>query len=281
MNARTIVLIAALALLGFGLVLVVSDMFGEPPQERSLTPAVAAVQIAPYTVISQDMIRTDTPVNERDAYDQGLYPFDSVVGLMSASPIQIGDQLTTVNAKPVEEVRFAPDFDKEIVTFQAQVDRAVGGQLRPGHLINIYGNGRDAEARTDFTELVQPYVTVVKVSASGRAYTNATPRADPETGEYVVEGGDRDQAVNLITVAVPPDQAFKIINAFGARGLDPWVTLAANQTAGLAVATPATPAPPPTAGVSPELGPTLTALWNAINATPAAAPPRTGFGGAR
>jgi len=283
MNSRTLILIFAVALLGVGLLMVLADLFAEPPVESKVTPAVAAVQIDPYTVITQDMIKAGDPVRGQDAFERGLYPVQSVVGLMSTSQILPGTQLNGVNAKPIEKVRFVQDLGLEIVSFQAGVDRTVGGELRPGHIVNLYGFGRDEETRQNFTELIESRLWVVKVSAgAGSVVSNATPRPDPDTGEYKVEGGDREQPTTLITVAVTPQQAFNIINALGARGLQAWATLAANQTANIARATPvATAAPPPTPGLPPDLALTATALWQTINATQPARAPRTGFGGAR
>ncbi len=281
MNSRTLILILAAVLIGAGLIYLVAGMFEGETVVREMTPAVAAAQIEPYTVITQDMVKAGQPTGETDAFDRGLWPVDKVVGLMTTNQIKPGDAFNAVNAKPIEQVRFARDLGLEIVTFQAGVDKTVGGQLRPGHVINLYGYGKDPETKKDFTELIEKQIWVVKVSAGGQPVTNATPRPNEE-GVYTEEGGDRETPSSLITVAVRPDQAVNIVNSLGARGLQAWTTLAANQSADIAQATPVmTAAPPATAGLPPDLAGTATALWNLINATPPAKPPRTGYGGSR
>lgn len=278
---RTIILIAAAVMVGVGLIYILAGLLEAPATESEMTPAVAAVQIEPYTVITQDMIKAGEPTGATDAFNRGLYPVDKVLGLMSTNQIKPGDTITGVTAKPIEQVRFARDLGLEVVSFQAAIDRTVGGQLRPGHLINLYGFGKDQETHQDFTELIEKQIWVVKVSAGGQPVSNATPRPN-EDGTYAEEGGDRESPSSLITVAVRPEQAVNIVNSLGARGLQAWTTLAASQSAEIAQATPVvTPAPPATAGLPPDLAGTATALWNMINATPAARPPRTGYGGSR
>jgi len=280
MNSRTLVLLLAVLLLLVGVLLVVRDLFATPPVPARTTPARAATLIKPYTVITQDMIRADNPIRADDAFEQGVYPYDTVVGLMSTDQILPGTQIKGTNAKPIEQVRFVEDLGLEVVSFGAGVDRTVGGALRAGHIVNLYGFGRDPATNVEFTELIEPRVWVVKVSAGGQALNEGTARVDPNTGEIQTEGGDQVQPATLITVAVTPQQAYKIIHALGARGLNAWITLAANQTASITAATPAsTPAPPPTPGLPPDLSLTATALWNAINATQPPRAPRTGFGG--
>lgn len=281
MNPRSIVLLLAVLLFGIGVISLISGLFTEAPPRRMLVPAVAAMQVKPYTVITQDMVRAGDPIAADVFVDKGMYPFDRVVGLMSTDQLLPGTPLTGVNAKPVEEVRFVEDLGLEVVSFTAGVDKAVGGQLRPGHIVNLYGFGRERETNNEFTKIIEPRLWVVKVASGGSAVTNATPRPDPDTGEYLVEGGDRESNATLITVAATPQQVYNIISSLGAGGMSAWITLAANQTADIALATPAsTPAPPPTAGLSLELSLTATALWNQMNATRISAP-RTGYGGVR
>jgi hypothetical protein len=283
MNSRTLVLVLAVALLGVGLVMTISEFFKAPPATPTMVPAVAAELIAPYTVITQDMLKVGDEVRASEAFDKGYYPFDQVVGLMSTEQISPGTVIGGVQAKPIDKVRFVDDLGLEIVSFSSGIDRMVGGQLRPGHIINLYGYGRDEETNTDFTTLIEPRLWVVNVTASGRSVAIETPRPDLQTGEYKAEVGGNTTAGTLITVAVEPERAFHIINALGAEGLQAWATLAANQTVDFS--RPATPVasamPPATAGLPPDLALTATAIWEAINATPVAPLPRTGFGGLR
>lgn len=275
MNGRQLMLLGALGLLGAGAVVLAQGLFDTPPAAARMPVAVAIRPIRPYTIISQDMVTAGDPLPVQDAVARGAYPPHAVVGLMTTAQIAPGTVLTGVNAKPVEEVRFVTDPGLEVVTFAAGVDRTVGGQLRPGHIINLYGYGRDRETNAPFTTLIEPRLWVVKVSAGASALSNATPRPDPVSGAYRVEGGDREGQATLITVAAAPQQAFHIIDTLGADGLSAWATLASNQT--FDVASLATSVPRPTAAA----GGAVTTPWPAIGMAPTAMPTLSilGFGG--
>ncbi len=241
MNTRTVGLVGSAALLALGLVLTVASLRAEPVKEPIIKVAVAAQQIPPYSVVTQDVLKAHE-MTMREARSRGAYPMEATVGLMATTLVTPGETLTGVNAKPVEEVRFVKDLGLEIVSFQVSVDRVVGGKVRPGHLINLYGTGL-GEDREPFTVLVEPRIWVVGVSSAGQPVTNATPRPDVRTGELVYVGGDRDRPSTLITVAVPPEKAVNIIHQVGSVHLVPYVTLAASGTAQMP-ATPVAEAPP-------------------------------------
>lgn len=281
MNARTLILIAAVALLGVGLLMTIANLFRKPVPEGSIVPAIAVQQIQPYTVITQDMVRAGPAIKEKMASQEAVYPLVDSIGKMTTAQIQPGDTLSGFNAKPVETVRFVKDLGLEMVSFSASTDRLLGGQLRSGQIVNLYGNGRDKKTNVDFTVLIEPRLWVVEVLAGAEPAAAVTPEVNPETGEYDQSSGDT-RAGTMITVAVPPQVAFHIIDLLGAQGLQPWVTLAANQTAQSALATPvAPPAPTSTPSLPPDIAATATALWRQLQATPPPGPPVTGDGGGR
>jgi hypothetical protein len=279
MNGRTLLMIGLIAVVGIGLLFTVSDFFKPKASPARLYPAVAKTQIQPYTVITQDMVAQGDPVNQSDATKAGLWQVKDVIGRMTTDLIPAGHVLTALNALPIEDVRFTTDLGLEIVSFQASVDKMLAGKIRPGQLVNLYGYGNDKNNQP-FTILIEPKLWVVGVSAAGQSVTNATVVPNSTTGGVTRSGGTTDRPANTITVAVPPQQAFKVIDALGAQGLNAWVTLAANQTVSASqLATPAAPTVAATqAGLPPDLALTATALWNAINSTPKPKPPATGYG---
>lgn len=229
MNTRAVGLTTATLLLGLGLLLTVRGLAAEPVAEPTVRVAVAADNIAPYTIITQGAVKLGGELTVREARRRGAYPVNSVVGLMSVGLIAPGDILTGANAKPVEEVRFVQDMQLEVVSFQAAVDRVVGGKVRPGHVVNLYGTGRGEDGEP-FTILIEPRLWVVGVSSGGRPVSSATPQPNIVTGELEYVGGERDIPSTLITVAVPPEEAVNIIHEVGSRHLNPYVTLAASIT---------------------------------------------------
>jgi hypothetical protein len=160
-----------------------------------------------------------------------------VAGKIARDVIAPGEVFTARNAVPVETYRLSPDLTKEILSFQAGVDRMVAGHLRPGHLINLYGFQRGTEADT-FTALLERQLLVVDVQqSSGQASQLSTPQVDYARGA-VVYRGDADRPGTMVTVAVPPEVAFRIIDALGAQGYDAWVTLAASRSVAVGRPTP-------------------------------------------
>lgn len=279
MNSRTLILVAAVALLGVGLMMTLADLFSDTPPEPTISVAVANQSIEPYQLITQDMIDSGGQMSAREARERSLYPAAVVAGHMSTNRIPKGELISAGNALPPEEVRFTPDMALEIVSFQASIDRLVGGQIRPGHVINLYGTGRDPEGQ-EFSVLIADRLWVVRVTASGGPVSLATPVPSLDDGSLVYEGERaRDRPGTLVTVAVPPQTAATIIDAVGARGLSPYVTLAANQSADSTFATP--PPAPTMVGLPPDLALTATALFRALQSTPMPIVPPTGGGATR
>jgi len=277
MNARTLVLIGAIVLVGLGLLMTLGDLLSPPAPAATIQPAIARTQIQPYTIITQDMVAAGETVTQRDASSRGLWQVRDVVGKMSTNLIAPGEILAATNALPIDKVRFTSDPNMEIVSFAASVDRMVAGKIRPGSLVNVYGTGRDEESN-NFTVLVEPRVWVVDVSSGGSPVIQSTAVPDPKTGELVVTNADKDRAATLLTVAVPPDKAFRLIDAFGAQGLLAYVTLAANQTAETGgFATPVREAPT-AEGLPPDLALTATALAKLLEPTQPPKEPATGDG---
>lgn len=278
MNARTLVLIGAIALVGIGALMMLGDFFSPKAAPAQLTPAIAMTQIQPYTVITQDMVAQGEVMTEKAAKTAGAWQVRDVVGKMSTDLIAPGSILNTRNVLPIADVRYTTDPNMEIVSLNASIDKMVAGKIKPGSLVNIYGFGKEPATNDPFTVLVEPRVWVVAVSAGGSPVSSATLVPDTQTGRLAMTGGEQDRPASTLTVAVPPQQAFNIIDSFGAKGMSAWVTLAANQTVNAAA--PATPLPmaTATAGLPPDIALTATALYNAIKATVPPAPPVTGDG---
>jgi len=278
MNVRTLVLIGAIALVGIGALMMLGDFLTPKAAPAQINAAVAKTQIQPYTVITNDMVAQGETIPERTAKAEGVWSVQTVVGNMSTNLISPGTELNTQNVLPIEDVRYTADPNLEVVSIAASVDKLVAGKIKPGSLVNLYGFGREQESNTPFTTLVEPRVWVVAVTAGGSPVSNATLVPDPRTGDVTRTGVD-DRPATTLTIAVPPEKAFKIIDAFGAQGMNAWVTLAANQTA--ATGGPATPLPPaatPTPGLPLDIALTATALYNALKATVVPSGPPTGDG---
>lgn len=245
MNVRQWVVRVAVGVFCVGALLSALNLRRAPSAPPTIAVAVAGRAIEPYTIITTEMIAAGAPMLESEARARGAFPLGAVDGLMTTARLAPGDLITTARALPAGDVRFIEDFRLEVVSFAASLDRLVGGRVRPGHRINIYGTGRDAHNRT-FTELVERAALVVHVSAGGQVVAEAAAVPDLVTGEVHRGGDDRARNATLITVALAPARALHLIDAFAARHLEPWVTLAAIGQASIVPLPTDVPATPPT-----------------------------------
>lgn len=269
MSARTGFVRLAIALLAVGAVSTVMRLRGAPPPARTVTVAVAQRAVEPYTILTSDMIAAGPLLTVDEARARGAFPLDAASGLMATDRLAPGDLLTTARALPPAEVRFIVDLRLEVVSFAAGLDRLVGGRVRPGHRINIYGTGRDDHSRT-VTELIERAALVVGVSAAGQAVADAFLAPDPATGDTRRAPGVRERGATMVTVALAPPRVLHLIDALSARKLEPWVTLAA---AGVPAPTAASglPTPLPMLDGRPE-------FWATVVTTPVALPSLGGGG---
>ncbi|MCC7019437.1 MAG: hypothetical protein IT332_06770 [Ardenticatenales bacterium] len=244
MNVRGWIGRVAIALFTVGALLWVARLNRQAPPVATIVVAVANRAVAPYTLLTMDMLAAGQPMREVEARNQGAYPLEGATGLMTTAPLAPGDVITTDRALPATDVRFIRDLRLEIVSFAAGVDRLVGGRVRPGHRINIYGTGRDRQNRR-FTELIERAALVVQVSAAGQAVMESAAVPDLTTGEVRRPAGAREPGVTMVTVALLPTRVLHLVDALSSRRLDPWVTLAAIGQADIApVATEGLPTPP-------------------------------------
>jgi Flp pilus assembly protein CpaB len=271
------VLIFAVALIGIGLILTLRDFLGPKPEEPRVMVAHAAQQIEPYTPIDQGMIQVEE-MRAREAESTGAWRAEQVVGMMATDLVRPGEILHAGNVQSIEEYRGSSDLTMELVSFDASVDRLVAGQIRPGQLINIYGVSREGGADEAYTILVESNVRVVRVFAgAGNPAGPGTPDPNWDTGETSY-GEQRSRPTSLLTVELEPQRAYNLIDALSAKRLEPYVTLAGTQSAGIMTTPPAQAGQQAQPTPAIDIGATLTAIFNTLS-TPAVQPPATGGGG--
>ena len=217
--------------------------------------------------------------------------------------IRAGEAVGSKDIVSPEAYRKVPDANMEVISFPAEFDRVVGGQLWPGQLINIYLYGPSQELRDENRQLVQDvprvellahHVWVVDVRTSSgdetgyQAATSAgSVTADGATpvpagagpfgmGNLVApsaaSGGT--EPVSIVTVAFEdPLKARRLVELMGSMGYRAWVSLSPR------IVITATPSPtrtptdtpvPPTPTPSHTLTPTRT-----FTPTPTWSPTRT------
>ena len=201
-----------------------------------------------YTVLGEDVVEPQEISADKAAGALAKLPEGVVLILKRA--VNKGEAITgaaVVEGPPGKK-------DVEVLSFPAEFDKAVGGQIRPGHEINIYGFRTESEEdNLAPVTLIADHVWVVdaRTSAGGEAEPTPTPTSKAGGGGGVLGGlaEARPGPASIVTVAVEPEIALQIIEALGAQQYQAWVTLAG-------------PTPEPTVTEEPTLtttpGPTST-----------------------
>ena len=147
-------------------------------------------------------------------------------------------------------------MDLEVISFRAEIDKILGGTLRPGHKINIYGFRTDSEEDgLPRTTLIADHVWVVdaRTSTGGEVEARAAEEGDGGTGGLFGAGGLAQAGsgpASIVTVAVEPEIALQIIEALGAQQYQAWVTLSGPTPGPTTTTEEPTPTP---AGPMPDL----------------------------
>lgn len=217
--------------------------------------------IPSYTVITQDMIE-EKEVAAAEAKNAPTAP--EVVGRMTTRNISKGQMVTELSSLTPEQVRYVSDLGLEIISFPARFDEVIGGQLKPGHRINLYAYrgergtnttyGRPPEVRLIATDIAVVDVRTRGGDASARLVPTPTAGAQ-RSGLFGASAASdsRQEPGSVVTVAVKPELAYLLVDTLGAQGFDAWVTLAANRAAQVTV----TPTPLPATATPVMATPTL------------------------
>ena len=224
---------------------------------------VANENIEPYSLISANQVTTGTKMLMSQAKDYFSDP-QQVVGLMATAMLQKGQRIRFENALPPEKVRFVADMKYEVVSFPAVFSEMVGGQVRPGHKVNIYGyhRGTGQDHQGDMI-LVASNVWVVDVRTAAGEESRPTPEktgtdSAAAAGMFSVASvGLGMQPASVVTVAAEPEVVQRIIGELGGNDYTAWVTLAPDPTH---IATPRSPTSTPNA--APTAVPTATPIPN-------------------
>jgi hypothetical protein len=148
-----------------------------------------------------------------------VWTVDAAIGKVTTQMVAQGTVLSSANSLEGESTGGGRQHDAlEVVSFEAIVDERLGGPLRPGAFVALYGFGA-GEGRRPIMQLIQDRLWVVDV----QPVAGAPP-----------------QPTITVTVAAAPDDAPRIIETLGTGGLHAWLTVA---TAIGATATPAVSPP--------------------------------------
>jgi len=305
MNVRTSLAVLAVALIFIVFVVfVMPSITGGGP--RTPTPSVVRIQ----ALVAQNDLLPGIPVEKADLFsteaitvavaEQKQYytvPADTLVDeahpLVVTRYIRRGEPIKVRDVQYPEKMRGVPDWDLEVISFPAEFDKVIGGQLWPGQRINIYLYGRPVVIRGEEVggpeeqqfpqvELVAHHVWVVDVrtaSGSDTGYRNVVspnqtpiPKQTPATPPVT-------SPASIITVAVPHSVARRLVELMGSMNFRAWISLSPKEET-IVTPTPLPTRPPartatPTITLTPTAAPTATRPPTPTNTPPT--PPPTGI----
>jgi hypothetical protein len=232
-----IALIAMLAAVGVGYY-----AYREFDRMITVTQVVTPDEAIPAgALIEADMLtRRDAA---RSFTDEDIFvEVDELVGRVAAVPLRPGMVIYRTFAAPQREYRLVDDPRLAVVSFPVDPARAVGGQLQPGHRLDIWrlvsvrpsaeaALAELAAGQWATATLLVESAPVVDVRASSGLAVARSPQAIP--GE--LEGDGRQTAglgasgaLQILTVGVPPSMAQTILTLVAEEraGAELWVSLA-------------------------------------------------------
>ena len=202
---------------------------------------VAAHDLPPFTILTEDDVRSDRlpPSVAADSFGEA----QSMVGMMTTGEVRLG---SIVHRSEV----LSPDpnwvdGDMLVFSFYVSTSRIVGGQLRPGHHIDLLVTR--AETNDQLPEslwLAQNLWVVGVYQASGDEVSRPsvvvladTPEAAEATsGAFGFAASSAQNArsgpANLVVVAARRQVASMVGDYLGARSYEPWVYVRPGQLAG-------------------------------------------------
>ncbi len=193
---------------------------------------VPAVDIPPYTILRADLLTTrvfPAPMGQEPVYRT----LDEAVGKISRISLAAGRLIYGDQAVAPSAFRYSDDERLEVVSFPVSPEQAVGGQIKPGHRINLYRvalgsapSGAPAPALLATSpvavDLLARAVPVVDVRAAGGTSTTAPPAPRTPTARDASALGipssaqpTAEKSLTIITVAVPPAVAKDIVRLMG------------------------------------------------------------------
>ncbi len=212
---------------------------------------VAAVPVAPYTLITRDMLQVrNLP---RPLVAEPIYTApDELVGKMTTQALLPGQIIYHHQAVSPQTFRLASP-DLEVVSLPVSVEQAVGGAIRNGSRVNLYrmvtdqslvqgGLARNPLASagasftsTQFSEVTLLAKNVPVVDVREKSGGPATQDISPALGTTAAGNKPSSQSspsqrvpIQIVTLAVRHDVAQDIVRLMGESGaaVKFWLTLA-------------------------------------------------------
>ena len=236
---KTLLVLVALALL---ILVIYQQLFAEaePPRAAAnISVVVASRDIPPYTLLTSDYLtKVMLPADEAlDSYGS----VEEVISKLRMTSVEMRSG-NVINRSNVLEVGENWSDDTLIGSFRVDTANIIGGQLRPGHHIDLLVTRPETRDQEAVSMWLARDLWVVGVYQAGgddvlRPTVVLRQEATPETTPAAATGGlglggfagsssslsSRQGPANLVVVAVPRETAKMISDYLGARLYSAWV----------------------------------------------------------
>jgi Flp pilus assembly protein CpaB len=213
--------------------------------------SVAAVPIAPYTLVTPDMLQVRNLPRPLAAEPIYTAP-DELIGKMTTQALMPGQIIYHHQAVAPQAFRLASP-DLEVVSLPVSVEQAVGGAIRSGSRVNLYrmvtdqslvqgglSHARNALASTEasitstqFSEVTllaeNAPVVDVREKSGGPATQDTSPTGTAAGNKPQAQSSSSQRVpIQIVTLAVRHDVAQDIVRLMGETGaaVKFWLTLA-------------------------------------------------------
>jgi pilus assembly protein CpaB len=234
MRAKAIVIVIALVLAGVATVLAV-DYINSARSEVAASSEPVEVLVAqediPRGLSAEELVAGGMilleEVPQRYVAADAISSARAIEGQVLNTPLSKGEQVTTARFSLPSAAGLAYSVPADQVAIAIPVDevRGISGMVRPGDRVAVFVTIEGADEEDEGGTITRLLLSEAKVVAMGAALTaeTATQEAEGDGGGALVSSNTPNEAPSVMTLAVSPTDAEKLI--FGEEVGSVWITL--------------------------------------------------------
>lgn len=235
MRTKAIVIVIALILAGIATVLAVNyinSARSEVAASSEPIEVLVAQEDIPRGAAAEELIAGGMialeQVPQRYVAADAISSERAIEGQVLNAPLSKGEQVTTARFSLPSAAGLAYSVPADQVAIAIPVDevRGISGMVRPGDRVAVFvtiENPEDDEEVGEAAKVTRLLIPEAKVVAMGTALTAEPAQETGDGGAIVTENREEVQAPSVMTLAVPPADAEKLI--FSEEEGSVWVTL--------------------------------------------------------
>lgn len=235
MRTKAIIIVIALALAGVATALAVNyinSARSEVAASSEPIEVLVAQEDIPRGAAAEELIAGGMialeEVPQRYVAADAISSERAIEGQVLNTPLSKGEQVTVARFSLPSAAGLAYSVPADQVAIAIPVDevRGISGMVRPGDKVAVFVTIESPDAAEDEAKVTRLLIAEAKVVAMGTALTAEPPQQQDEKeggGALVTENREEARAPSVMTLAVPPSDAEKLI--FSEEEGSVWVVL--------------------------------------------------------